>query len=330
MTAFYNFLYNIFSYPFGYALSFLYQINGKNYLMAVIIFAVIIKLILLPTSISSQKNAAKSQRMQARMNKIREKYANDQNAQNEAIQELYKKEGFSSMSSGCGALLIQFPIIMGLYGAIYKPLTYILRVDHLFGKGTIDSLISVVNKIAPASGSTGSRIQEISVITNIDSVKEAMPNMSSGLYNLIADFGKHFTAFGYNFGDIPKDIHTTVPSVMIIPIIAFVAAMISSIYSIIHAKKMPGSTKQSMMSMGCMMLFMPLMSLWLAYQFPVGIGIYWAVNSLLGFFQMIALDKLYPPDKVIAMDMVDESIVRRQKEVNVKAKVQAAAETESK
>ena len=64
--AFYNFLYTIFSYPFGYVIYLLYRLFNENYLMAILFFALIIKLVLLPTSISTQKNQAKSKRMQAR------------------------------------------------------------------------------------------------------------------------------------------------------------------------------------------------------------------------------------------------------------------------
>jgi len=324
--AIYNFIYNIFSVPFGYALRLLYNINGHNYLAAVIIFAVIVKLILLPSSISQQKNTAKSQRMNARLQKIREKYANDQQAQNEAVQEFYQKEGFSSMSSGCGALAIQFPIIMGLYGAIYKPLSYILRIDKEFGDGTIDTLTAAVKNFVDASNSRQQNMLEIQVITHADDLKSTMTGISSNLYSVISEFSDHFTAMGFNFGDIPAYVKDTNKSVLIIPVVAFLAAMLSSIYSLIHTKKMPGSNQQTMMSMGCMMLFMPLMSLWLAYQFPVGIGIYWAVNSLLGAIQMVLLDVFYPPNKVIAEVMIDETIVRREKEVVSKNAAQALAE----
>ena len=116
--AFYKLIYNIFSYPFGWLINLLYNLNGKNYLVAVIALAVIVKLVLLPSSISQQKNQVKSKRMQARVNRIREKYKDDQQKMNEEVQAFYKKEGYGSMSMGCGTLLIQFPIIMGLYGAI--------------------------------------------------------------------------------------------------------------------------------------------------------------------------------------------------------------------
>ena len=75
-----------------------------------------------------------------------------------------------------------------------------------------------------------------------------------------------------------------------------------------------------------MLIFMPFMSLWLAFQFPVGIGVYWAANSLLGLIQMIILNKVYEPKRVIAKMMVDETNVRRSKEESVKMNTQLLKE----
>ena len=71
-------------------------------------------------------------------------------------------------------------------------------------------------------------------------------------------------------------------------------------------------------AMGCTLLFMPFMSLWLAYKFPVGIGIYWALNSLLSFIQMLVINHTHSPEKVLAKMMVKETMVRRSKEESVK------------
>ena len=68
-------------------------------------------------------------------------------------------------------------------------------------------------------------------------------------------------------------------------------------------------------------MFMPFMSLWIGYTFPVGIGIYWALNSVLGIVQMYILNKIFEPKKVIAKMMVDETLERRAKEATVKENV---------
>ena len=327
MNGFYNFIYNIFSYPFGYVIAFLYKLFNDDYLVAILFFAIIIKLLLLPSSISQQKNQAKSKRMQKRIEKIKERYKDDQQKQNEAITEFYQKEGFSSMSSGCGALLIQFPIIMGLYGAIYKPLTYILRIDKIYGKGTIAALTKAVQKFDTAGSGRGRNYNEITVLKHVGELQGAHTGENKDVFPVLQNFSDHFNAVGFNFGDVPKEMMHESHLIVLIPIAAFVFAMASSIYSLVRARKQQDEqSRQAMMSMGCMMLFMPLMSLWLAFEFPVGIGVYWAFNSLLGLIQMIILDLIYTPDRVIATIMVEETIVRRQKETAYKKEHQLVQE----
>lgn len=315
---FYKLIYNIFSYPFGWLIFLLYNVFNKNYLAAVIVLAILVKLILLPTSINQQKSSAKTKRMQARINKIKAKYT-DPNEQQKAIQEFYSKEGFGSMSTGCGALLIQMPVIMGLYGAIYMPLTYILRLNR-YGDGLVNTLTKAVGKYVKSSSTN--RWMEIPVLNHVDELKANLGDkFPDEGYHVLKDFAAHFHAGHFNFGDIPGQMWHDQKMIIIIPILAFAAAMLSSIYSLIRSRRM-GTDTTNMVTMGCMMLFMPFMSLWLSWSFPVGIGIYWAVNSLLGFLQMVVLDKLYTPEKVIAAVLVEETNVRRSKELVVKQSVQ--------
>ena len=71
-------------------------------------------------------------------------------------------------------------------------------------------------------------------------------------------------------------------------------------------------------SMGCMMLFMPLFSLYLTFQFPAGIGLYWIASNVFSFILMIVTGIIYSPSKLIARDMVDETVRRRSKENYIK------------
>ncbi len=316
--AFYNFLYKIFSYPFGYVIAFLYNLFGQNYLVAVLFFALIIKLILLPTSIRQQKSQAKSKRMQKRIDQIKAKYKDDPTKQNEAITEFYQKEGFSSMSNGCGTLIVQFVVVIGLYGAIYKPLTYILGLDRKYGEGTIAALTNAVNKIpgAVTNGRTAN-YNEILVLNHVDEL-QGVKGVSAAAYDYVANFAAHFNALGFNFGDIPRQVMGDNKLVVLVPVLSFLFALGSSIYSLYRMRKQGDQSQSAMASMGCMMLFMPLMSLWLAFEFPIGIGVYWAFNSLLGLIQMYVLDKIYTPQKVVAELLIDETNVRREKETAFK------------
>ncbi len=313
-------LYDIFSYPFGWILWLLYHIFNNNYALALISFTILAKLLLLPSSISTQKNQAKSLRTRSKIEKIRKKYAGDQAKMNAELQAFYEKEGYGSMTAGCGTLLIQFPIIMGLYGAIYKPLSYIIRLD----KETVNALTSAMSKLAEAGGNKG-RILEISVLSHTEELRKALPDIPAQVFDSIANFD--FTAFGLDLGAVPQEVYKATPVVLAVPIVAFLAAMVQSIYSWIKSKKTTPDAANNP-SMGCMFLFMPFMSLWLAFQFPIGIGIYWAVNSILGFIQVLILNKIYEPKKVIAKMMVEETVLRKSKEESVKVNTKLLKDNE--
>ena len=304
-----TFIYDIFSYPFGFVLSFLYHLLDNNYALALIVFTILAKLILLPSSIKTQKTQATTLRTSAKIEKIRKKYAGDQVRLNNELQAFYEKEGYGSMTAGCGTLLIQFPIIMGLYGAIYKPLSYILRLDS----GIINKLTAAAKNLAGTAGNN-SRILEMSVLANIDKLSETVKGIPAEIFDNIKEFSLTFTAFGYDLNVVPIEVKG---KYIIIPIISFLAAMLNSIYSFVKSKKTnPNAANNA--TMGCMLLFMPFMSLWLAFQFPVGIGVYWALNSILGFIQIVVLNHLYEPKKVISKMMVEETNIRRSKEKLVK------------
>ena len=72
-------------------------------------------------------------------------------------------------------------------------------------------------------------------------------------------------------------------------------------------------------SMGCMTYGMPLMSVWFAFQFPAGIGVYWIFQNILSAIQTVILHKVYRKEKVMAKELVIETIKRRSKENNTKA-----------
>lgn len=303
-------IYDIISYPFGIILGFFYHLFNDNYAMALIVFTVLAKIILLPSSVSQQKSQAKTQRTQAKIAKIKKKYANDQQKMNEEMQAFYQQEGFSSMTGGCLPLAIQFPIIIGLYGAIYKPLSYILKIP----KGTIEQLTKTAQDLNLVKGAKGSRLMELQVMQNLDSIQKAAPDIKASVFEKIHNFD--FTIMGLRL-DMSPNAEGASKMLLIVPALAFAFAMLTALYTFIRQRKTnPEMAKNP--ATGCMLLFMPFMSLWLAYSFPVGIGIYWALNSLLSFLQMLLINVTHSPQKVLAKIMVDETIERRSKEESVK------------
>ena len=108
--------------PIGYLLALIYKLVG-NYGISLIILTVIVKLILYPLYAKQIKSTANMSDMSEKAKEIQRRYANDKEKQNEEMQKLYAESGFNPMS-GCLPMLIQFPIIMGLFALLRNPMKY--------------------------------------------------------------------------------------------------------------------------------------------------------------------------------------------------------------
>lgn len=123
-----NFLETIISTPLGYVMEFCYMIV-RSFPLALFIFTILTRLLLFPLNIKQQRSMVKSSAMQGKVKEIQQKYASDKQRQTEELQKLYAEEKMNPLS-GCLPLLIQLPIMYGLFFVIYKPLTYILHVPQ--------------------------------------------------------------------------------------------------------------------------------------------------------------------------------------------------------
>ncbi len=108
--------------PIGYLLMWIYKIVG-NYGIALIILTFIVKLVLYPLYAKQIKSSADMAEMSEKTQEIQRRYANDREKMNEEMQKLYTEVGFNPMS-GCLPMLIQFPIIMGLFALLRNPMKY--------------------------------------------------------------------------------------------------------------------------------------------------------------------------------------------------------------
>ncbi|MFI3141755.1 MAG: membrane protein insertase YidC [Clostridia bacterium] len=314
MTAIYSALY----VPFGFLFRIFFNFI-PDYGIALFLFALFFRLILVPTSVKQQRGSAKTTRMQPKIKRIQQKYAhiepaNERQAKVQAeTQELYQREGYSPMAGGCLPLLIQMPILIGIYGIVRQPLTYVLQISS----EAIDALSEAAASLGFISDST--LYAETGIITNIEAIAENFPNLVSqysDVFATIGDFG--YKIFGINLGDIPStdtiwnffSATNAQRMLLLIPLLSFLTSMSTALLTQRRQKKAnPNAENQQMM--GCMTLTMPLMSLWFTFQFPAGMGMYWILSNSFAFIQTFVLGKIYAPGKVMARDMVEETIYRR-------------------
>lgn len=292
--------------PLGYILGFIYSFVD-NYGWALVIFTILVKIILLPLTLKQQKATIKMQQVQPKLKELQEKYSSDADKQklSEETMKLYKEYGVSPMS-GCLPLLIQLPILFGLYGVIYQPITYML---HLGDK--IPELLAKFPEIDAAS-----RQMEIYLAKSDNLIK--------------------FDFLGIDLSATPsiKD-----PSILwLIPIIAAITTYLTSKVStsmsstkektqeevkpkrVLSPEQKTANTNTAASMTKSMSLMMPLMTLWITFTLPATIGVYWVISNIAAIVQTVVLNGYYK--KKLTKEVMEQSIVIDQKKAEKKARYQ--------
>lgn len=298
--------------PFGLVLSGLYGLTD-SYLLSIIILTLVVRLLLLPASISQQKNSAKQVRLNSKVNKIRQKYAGNQQKIQEETQALYQREGFGAANMGCMPLMVQMIVMIGLYEVMYTPLTNVINL----ASSKITALQNIMGVTVDAKGANARQVQ-LQILSKVTEFKDKLvgvEGITSEDVDALTHLKESFMLGSLDLTAIPDKSN---PSLLwLIPIVAFLTAMLSSVFMYMKQRKQnPEMAKNP--SMGCMTFMSPVMSLVFTFMFPAGVGFYWIVSNVFSFVQQVVLTYVYSPKKVIAQQMVDETVVRRSKENNIK------------
>ncbi len=132
----------------GMFLSFIYNLVN-NYAMAIVIFTILVKVVLLPLTLNQLKSTKKMQELQPKLKKLQEKYKNDKETLNVKTMELYKEEKINPVG-GCLPLLVQMPILFGLFAVLRDPGRYVFANNpELLEKATSASFLWLPNLIDP-------------------------------------------------------------------------------------------------------------------------------------------------------------------------------------
>ena len=286
---------DILNVPFGYIIKFCYMII-PNYALALLLFALIMKVVLLPLGIKQQKNMIKQASLRPKEAAIRKRYAGrddkaTQQKMQEEIMEFYKKENYNPMGN-CLPMLLQFPIIISLFGVINNPLTYICRL----GKDNIaaikDKLIEI--GVLAADAVVANEINLIHMIKdNFAALGDAVGSLKLTdipNFNLIGDKFDLSQIPSFNFDD------TSRLWLFAIPVLTFLASFFSMRLTQKFTYQPPtdNSGANTALSMKIMNLTMPLFSVWITFSVPAIVGIYWIYQNVLGFVQQMILAKSIP------------------------------------
>ncbi len=318
--------------PFGFILENLSDLFGGSFAWAVFAFTLVINIILIPLTIKSQKSAVQQTRLKPKLDELKKRYGNDKQKFAAAQQQLYQEENVS-MSGGCLPMLLRLIIMMSIYTLILSPLTYMTGVqnDKINNvTGEIKTKLTEIEKkdkdkyseFVTKYGWDVNRpeLSLVSLIRNEDGKADTKELLGDKKF---AKIEKDFDSIvakdteahiDYSFvtekidltekPDFSFDIFNAWRAIWIMPIIAFVAQIASSVLSMkINKKNNPDAP-----SMAGMMLTMPLISLFIGFSLPGGVTFYWACSSLIGGLLQVAVQYFYGPHKMLSAQRVKELV----------------------
>ena len=304
--------------PIGWLLKFFSTVCGNSYILAILLFSVVMEILMaLIFGIKQQKNSIKQARLRPKEMAIRKKYQGrddkpTQQKMTQEIQELYQKEGYNPMG-GCLPLLIQFPLLIALYNIVINPLKYICglndnaitQISTILGMDTSRGTMSFLGPIADKGYDVFSNVEGFTV-----EIFENMPNLKA--------FGGAFDLSVMPSSCMNLDALKSAASwfVLAVPVLTFIAYFFSMKLTRKFTYQPVDAAQQQ--QMGCsnkmMDIVMPLFSVFISFGVPAALGIYWIFKSILGVISKVILFYAIPIPK-----FTEEDYKAAEKEMNVRA-----------
>ena len=292
---------DIIQVPFGYLMEALYRVTG-NYGFALMLFAVIVQLVLLPITAKSKKSMMKMSRLTPRMQDIQRRYADDPNRQNQAIQELYKEEGVS-MGGGCLWSFVPMLLLIPLYTVVRQPIVYMLH-ENL---DVANQIIEVIKGIDPELFAGNAYYQQMIAAQYIpqyaEQIKAAIPAVSD-----LALSGINFGFIGVDLGAVPQfNVFASTWAWNWAHIGSLLIALSSAGYQVVSMLIMQKQNdslvtnkdgiqdKEAVENSQAaqtnkMMMFM---MLWIGFTVPCALSLYWFVGGVVRTIEDVILNKRY-------------------------------------
>lgn len=290
-------MFQFFANIFGYLLQFLYTLVN-NYGLAIILFTVIIKLLLLPLSIKQQKTMKKSSELQEKMKVIQFKYKNDPEKLNQEMMNLYKTENMSPFS-GCLTSIIQMLLLLSVFYLVRSPLTFMEKIPQ-------ENINTYVQQLKDEGKVVSNVYPEIDLIRETELLKEKNPeDQYVSKTNIKMNF------FGLDLSKIPQQ-NMTDYTVYIIPVLYILSSFVSIRITTAmqqkdkkdkKSKNIDGNTGKEieeennemdavMQTNKMMSWFMPIMSISIAFIAPLGLALYWLISNILMIAERLIVDKV--------------------------------------
>ncbi len=319
---------NFISRFFVTVIGWFYSLTG-NYLIAVILFTLTIKLIMLPLDLKQRRSQQKQQEVAAKVKEIQNRYKSDPRLAQQKVQEFYKKEKISQ-TAGCLPLLMQMPILFAMFGAItILSNTQTITMVTTLANGHVvmpPSVAWVHNIWRPDAGNAAimpslnefdTLVQQMKGRLAPDLLAQAQSLLTNTQIDHLALTVAHMPATTY-FGSMVHAAYATVPQAavtaavssnytsaiapvvaafpgkangfFIFPVLAAAATFVQSWWTKKQNEK-TGNTASSQ-QMGGMEWIMPIITLWWTSTTGLPFTMYWMTNSLLGIVSIPLLNKV--------------------------------------
>ncbi len=335
--------------PFGYLLDFLYRfVSFENYGLALILFAIIVKLVLLWPTIKSKRSMMKMSRLTPRIQEIQKKYENDQQKQSEAMQALYKQEGVS-MGGGCLWSLLPLLILIPLYAVIREPITYILHESKEVSEQIItliqgtDTVAGLLPDLIPAKDVHYAQLYAVPHLSEIaEQLKAAIPEISERTLQ-----GLNFNFLGIDLAMKPEYNIFSADWVwnwahiggFLLPVLSSASQLATMFISqkvndslVTNEKGVQdqeaAKKAQSNQTGKIMMYMMPIMTLFIGFSMPAALSLYWLIQGIIGTvldnILTIKLRKQYDAEDALRLEKAMEEERIEQEKERVRAERRAA------
>ncbi|MBQ8648027.1 MAG: YidC/Oxa1 family membrane protein insertase [Oscillospiraceae bacterium] len=288
-------IFGILAGPLGIVMRLIYN-AVQNYGVAIILFTLLIRVVLLPLMLSQQKNTARMSVFQPMIQELQKKYAKDQQRLNDEMLKLQQEHNFNP-TAGCAPMFLNLIIMFGVIEMIYRPLQYVLQISS-------DTLGAAVEVLGMQASDYRGQVQLINVLKDMD-VSAALTQFPSlTAENIEAIQGFQMELFGINLAATPE---LAFNSLLIFPILSAISMFVMNAYT------MKGSAQQMQGSMKYMPLMMNIMFVWISFTLPVGFSLYYTISNVLALATTVLAKKIYDPEKMKAEIQAEVEAKRKEK-----------------
>ncbi|MBR2890153.1 MAG: membrane protein insertase YidC [Oscillospiraceae bacterium] len=331
----------IITIPFGYILDFLYQFT-TNYGVSLILFAIIVRLVMVPINAKSKKSMMKMSRLQPKMNEIRERYAHDEKRMNEALQQLQKEEGADMGCGGCLWSLVPLLIMFPLYQVVREPVVFML---HETAEAAA-AIVEIVKNGMPEIFTGNSFYDQVTAAPYIGEFAEQIREAGIQVSERTLE-GLNFDFLGVNLAQIPQFnifdaswkwdwAHI---GAALFPCLSAGSQVLSmwisqkTNNSVITDKngvqdKETAEKSQTAQQTQMMMWMMPLMSLWFGFSVPAALSLYWFVGGMVSMIENVIMTnhyrKVYDAEDAVRLQRMMEREAEEAEKERIRAERRAA------